>query len=390
LFDSGQVYLSATVAPHNRMVIDEISVEVPAGNPASVRVMPTLDPQPQSDSSLRAAAPKAFRIGAFMETGAYGGAFRDSPEHRATLAREFNSMTVYTSFSGQHPAPDRWDFCDLDIGVAYAQANQMTISAQTLLYDATAGALPDWLINGGLNTDQVRSAIRDYIRTVVGRYRGRIGRWNVENELLDQNGQTRDLFFSRTLGPGFLDDAFRWAREADSAAKLFYNEYSAGGLGAKSDGVFNLVKGLHDRGVPIDGVGLQMHVTINPTRKPFEYAPPPTADVAANMQRLAGLGLDVYITEMDVKVGEDATRAKLDEQAQVFASMLRVCLAAPNCGVFATWGVSDRYSWYRRPASACAFPGFSCTLPWEQPLLFDESFQPKPAYDAVLGVLAGR
>jgi endo-1,4-beta-xylanase len=118
-------------------------------------------------------------------------------------------------------------------------------------------------------------------------------------------------------------------------------------------------------GVPIDGVGFQMHVFLDgPTRQ----------DLAANMRRLGDLGLQVHITEMDVRTyASDASPAeKMAAQAEVYRTAVSVCLEAPNCNVFATWGLSDRYSW---------IPGYFKQP--DTPLLFDLEGQPKPAYQAV-------
>jgi endo-1,4-beta-xylanase len=132
---------------------------------------------------------------------------------------------------------------------------------------------------------------------------------------------------------------------------------------------------LKKKGVPIDGVGLQMHIGIGPRE-----APQPD-DVSANMDRLAALGLEVQITEMDVKIqnGVGSDDRKLTAQASVYADMLHVCLQHKNCTAFLTWGFVDTYSW---------IPGF--TGHDDAPLPFDKAYKPKPAYDTLLNVLSGQ
>src|SRR5205085_2625309 len=125
-------------------------------------------------------------------------------------------------------------------------------------------------------------------------YRGRVNIWDVVNEALNDDGTLRNSLWLQVIGPDYIDWAFRWAHEANPQAQLYYNDYGGEGLGPKSDAIYNLVKGLLRRGVPINGVGLQMHVSIDDYPKP--------QDVLANMQRLAALGLKVQITEMDVEV----------------------------------------------------------------------------------------
>ncbi len=181
----------------------------------------------------------------------------------------------------------------------------------------------------------------------------------------------RNTFWLQKIGPEYIELAFRWAHEADPQALLFYNDYNNEGLNPKSDAIYRLVQDLRSRGVPIHGVGLQMHLRVD--------LPPDTQAVAANMERLAQLGLQVHITEIDVRIqnGSGSTEERLRAQAQIYRDMLSVCLNATNCPAFVTWGVSDQYSW---------IPGFTGNP--DAPLLFDASFQPKPAYNALVELLS--
>src|ERR1039457_2628464 len=170
-----------------------------------------------------------------------------------------------------------------------------------------------------------------------------------------------------------MDMAFQWAHAADPTAKLFYNDTFAEGLGAKSDAVYNLVKGMLSRGVPVNGVGFEMHVTLT--------SAPSQADISSNMARLAALGLEVHITEMDVRLLVDsngnASAAALASQAAIYQSVMSACQAAPNCTAFLTWGITDAYSGW----SPGTHPGLGAAL------LLDAKYQPKPAYNSVAGVL---
>jgi endo-1,4-beta-xylanase len=178
--------------------------------------------------------------------------------------------------------------------------------------------------------------------------------------------------FRQKLGDGYIADAFRLARAADPQALLFYNDYSGEGLGAKSDAIYALVSGLKAQGVPIDGVGLQMHVRAG--------APPSEAGVTANMRRLAALGLRVNISEMDVRVGDigGGTPANLDTQKAVYRSMVGVCVAEPACDGVTFWGFTDAHSWIYSQYGADA------------PLLFDAQYAPKPAFFGVFDAFMRR
>ena len=192
--------------------------------------------------------------------------------------------------------------------------------------------------------------------------------WDVVNEALDGNGRLRDTIWRTVIGDDYIEMAFRWAHEADPAAKLFYNDFDAEGLGTKSDAVYIFVQNLLAKGIPIHGVGLQMHVS-------QDFAPAPQ-NVITNMQRFAALGLYIHVSEMDVRLVMPPSPQTLALQAQVYANAMQACLAVSACTQFTTWGFTGKFSWI--PAF---FPGFGAALP------FDEDYHPKLAYHALLATL---
>jgi len=290
------------------------------------------------------------------------------PLYAETLAREFNMVTPENAlkFGRTQPSRDQYTFRDADAIIAFARANGMAVRGHTLVWHVV---LPRWLTGGAFTREELLAILRAHITTVVGRYRGQIAAWDVVNEALGNDGSWRDTIWHKTIGPEYVDLAFRWAHEADPQARLFYNDYGCEGLGRKSDAVYALVKGLRQRGVPIDGVGLQMHVRTD--------ASPESAEAAANLQRLAALGLEVHITEMDVRINGVVTEEKLARQASIYKDMLRVCIAAENCRAFVLWGFTDRHSWIPQ-----YFRGWGSALP------FDEAYRPKPAYRALMEALS--
>jgi len=214
----------------------------------------------------------------------------------------------------------------------------------------------------------MRAAMEDHIATVAGRYSGRVGSWDVVNEALNEDGTLRGSFWLQTLGPSYIADAFRFARQADPDAKLFINDYNVEGQNAKSDGLYNLVSDLQAQGVPIDGVGLQGHLIVGQT----------PGDIQANIARFAALGVEVRITELDIRMTLPVDDAKLAQQADDYRGVIDACLAVPGCTGITTWGFTDKYSWI--PGF---FDGQGAALP------FDENYNPKPAYDALHAALAG-
>jgi len=207
------------------------------------------------------------------------------------------------------------------------------------------------------------------------------------NEAIADGNDPAAMFKANTWFPkvpDYVEAAFTFARAAAPSAKLCYNEYGAEGLGVKSDKVFALATNLTRKGL-LDCVGLQMHISVD------SY--PAFADVSANIARLVALGLDVHVTEMDVRCAPAADgticgAARLAAQADIYAGMLGACLAnakptAPSgrggCKSFETWGFTDRHTWlwdFQNPKHLDM-----------QPLPFDGNYNAKPAYAAMLATL---
>lgn len=288
-------------------------------------------------------------------------------EYREVLAREFNTLTTENEvkFVVVHPERDRYDFTRPDALVSFAKEHHMTVRGHTIVW---YHALPRWLTETEFTRDELKEILRDHIQTLVGRYRGQIEHWDVVNEPLEADGSLRDTIWMRGIGPDYIDLAFRWAHEADPDARLYLSDYGEG-LNSKGDGFYSLAKELKERGVPIDGVGFQTHIGFLSANDPTE--------VAENMKRLNEAGLEVVITEMDVPINTKQFTGsfanKLEQQADIYRYFLNICLEAPNCNTLNMWGFTDRYTWLK---------SFLGTV--KAPLIFDEDYQPKPAYHAML------
>ena len=188
---------------------------------------------------------------------------------------------------------------------------------------------------------------------------------------MGDDGALRRGFWLDALGPDYIAAAFRFAHEADPDALLFYNDFSIEEPGPKADGAFALVKSLVEEGVPIDGVGFQAHGVPG-----F----PSSDDLAIQMERYVDLGLEVAVTELDVRVTVPPSARSLSVQADTYTATLDACLRTPACRSFTVWGFTDMQSWVPK-----SFPGQGAAT------LFDEQLQPKPAYVALEARLrAGR
>lgn len=317
-----------------------------------------------SATSLRtAAAARNLQIGAAVAAGP----LQDDRLYAETLGREFGLVTPenVAKFGPVHPEQDRYHFGPLDAIVEFAGRHQMQARGHTLVWHSQ---LADWVTAAERSPEGWRGLLSDHVAAVVGRYRSRIAAWDVVNEALNDDGSLRDTPWLRALGPEYLDLAFCLAHQADPEARLFYNDYGAEGMGTKSDAVVTLARDFLDRDLPLHGVGLQMHVGVG-------HCPPPE-QVAANMARLAELGLEVQITELDVRVEAPFRDEDLRRQTDIYRDLLQVCLEAPNCTALVLWGFSDRHSWV-----PSFFKG------WGKALIFDEEYRPKPAYEALLKTL---
>ena len=306
--------------------------------------------------------------------------------YASTLAREFNMVEAEDAMKWWVLRPDRdsYDFRQGDEVVRFAASHQMKVRGHCLVWGRTN---PDWLTQGHFTTRQLSRLLHQHITRVMKHYSGEVFAWDVVNEALDENGNLRDSLWYNQPGIGlskkgtaYIEQVFRWAHEADARALLFYNDAEGEGMNRKSDAIYAMVKDFKRRGVPIDGVGLQMHMpTVDADTRAI------AADLSANIARLAELGVQVHITELDVSLPLDSNGAPrtedLTRQAEVYRGIVRACLNNRGCTAIQTWGFADKYSWI----------GSHSHRTRGHALPFDRAYQPKAAYRAVWEELsAGR
>ena len=301
------------------------------------------------------------------------------PAYAAVLADEFNMVEAEDAMKWWVLRPDEatYDFRQADELVRFAQAHRMKVRGHCLVWGRYN---PRWLTQGQFTSRQLSKLLHEHINRVMRHYSGQVFAWDVINEALDENGNLRDSLWYNQPGIGFsqqgmkyIEQVFRWAHKADPKALLFYNEAEGEGLSRKSNAIYAMVKDFRSRGVPIHGVGLQMHIPLLDAD---------LAAVAANLARISALGLQVHITELDVSVPIDSSghaRAEdLARQADVYRSIVRTCLNSVGCSAIQTWGFTDKYSWIGSHSHGAR----------GQALLFDRSYLRKEAYFSVLHELA--
>jgi endo-1,4-beta-xylanase len=326
--------------------------------------------------------PPSLREAATLRGILVGAAVRPSlfseAAYSASLAHEFNMVEAEDAMKWWtlRQKQDAFDFRDGDEIVRFAQAHGMKVRGHCLVWDHNN---PAWLTENHFDSDQLSHLLQEHIATVMKHYAGQVFAWDVVNEALDENGRFKNSPWYNQPGIGFaendsayIEQAFRWAREADPKALLFYNDNGAEGLGRKSDAVYAMVKDFSSRGVPIDGVGLQMHMTASDIDLDYEA-------IEKNISRLAALGLQVHITELDVSLPVDPVTKQagdddLKKQSDIYRRIVRACLRIRGCTAIQTWGFSDKYSWIGSHSHGTR----GAALP------FDRGYKTKPAYNAML------
>ena len=288
------------------------------------------------------------------------------------LAREFDSLTPGWEMKWGYV--DRMGYEVADYLVRFASDHRMKVKGHCLIWHTD---LPAW-VNSQMSANDLRLAMQKHIREEVTHYKGKVYAWDVVNEAVDDKEGLRKTVFLEKLGEEYIAEAFQLAHETDPNAFLFYNDYDAEAAGgwqkAKSDRVYELVRRLVSEGFPIHGVGLQMHLEA--------WSCPKAEDVAANVRRLAALGLKVVISEMDVRITDKKLPGTLSErlevQRRIYHDIIAACLKEKGFAGVTLWGFTDAHSWIDESLGA------------DDPLLFDEHYKPKPAYWGLMDALVSR
>lgn len=345
-----------------------------------------------SSPTLRGVYEDDFLIGVALNISQVDG---KNPKAAEIAALHFSSITAENDMKWDrlHPVPGRYDFRNADAYVDFARRNKMTLIGHTLVWHSQT---PDWVFKGKNGGDATRAELlvkmKDHIDTVVGRYKGKVSGWDVVNEVISDGPEAlRYSPWRRIIGDDYIDHAFRFAKVADPHAELYYNDYGLE-CRVKRARAIVMLKGLIERGVPIDAVGMQCHLGLT-----F----PEVGEVDLAIRDFAALGLKVMITELDVDVlpskddidvadisrveGSDPTldpyTSGLPDEvqrqlAERYAGLFRVFLHHKEHITRVTlWGLHDGQTWRNH------FPIRGRT---NHPLLFNRELIPKPAFFSVL------
>jgi endo-1,4-beta-xylanase len=286
------------------------------------------------------------------------------------LASEFTYVTPENAMKWGPLQPDAntWNFAQSDAIVAAADAARQQVKGHALVWHSQ---LPSF-IDDSLSAEDLREHMNRHIHTTMRHFRHDVAAWDVVNEAFADDGTLRDTVFSRKLGDSFIAHAFRKAHATDRYARLIYNDYGTEVVNAKSNAVYEMVKKLKQKRVPIDAVGFQMHVDAR-------FAPT-VAQLTENFQRFADLGVWVNISEMDVRVAGlsgSSQAEKLAIQQQIYHRVVNACLAVDKCKAITIWGFTDRHSW------------IDSTFGADDPLIYDDNYARKPAYYGMVDGFVG-
>jgi endo-1,4-beta-xylanase len=339
---------------------------------------------PEPEPTLKDALKDKFYIGAALNYQQFTGT--DSLAVKV-IRKHFNAIVPENCMKSEvmQPVEGQFDFTQSDQFVTFGETNGLFITGHCLIWHSQA---PRWFFIDENGNDVSREVLiermKSHISTVVSRYKGRIKGWDVVNEAIMDDGSWRESKFYRIIGEDFIELAFQFAHEADPEAELYYNDYSMANEG-KRKAVANMVKNLQAKGIRIDAIGMQGHLSMDfPSVEEFEKS----------IFAFSELGIKVMITELDLSIlpspkpnaGADVAlnyeyqqslnpyTGGLPQEVDVawterFSEFFMLFLKHQDkISRVTLWGVSDAGSWRNN----WPIPGRT-----DYPLLFDRNYHPK-------------
>ena len=327
-----------------------------------------------------------FALGAAIDTQ-YGN-------YASILAKHFNSVTAedQMKFDALQPTEGNFTYETADQMVGFATNSGMQVRGHALVWHRQT---PSWVFAG--SSQQVLQRMQNHITQVMQHFQGKVKVWDVVNEAIMDDGSYRtdseeegqQSGWYGKLGESYIAEAFKAARAADPSAKLFYNDYY-NYHPVRRQAIYDMLAGLLADGVPVDGVGLQCHLNLEPGTDPSEQSFHQTVEnLETAIEMYASLGLDVQITEMDLSLylrgvtytpdmfyttatfTPDIQQQQADRYRDFFEMFRR---QSDKISSVTFWGVADDNTWLSEFSSGRR----------DFPLLFDTEHKEKPAFWAVL------
>ncbi len=351
----------------------------------------SVDKGQKPEPGLKDAFSRKFYIGVAMNAPQITGADTLSIK---LIKHHFNSITAENCMKSEsvQPVEDSFNYTLADKFVEFGKKNNMKIIGHVLIWHTQA---PAWFFSDKEGKDVTRDVLigrmKNHIYSLVGRYKGRVHGWDVVNEAIMDNGTWRENKFYKIIGEDYVHLAFEFAREADPAAELYYNDYSMA-LPGRREGVVKMIRKLQEQGIKVDGIGMQCHVNMNfPSIEEFEKS----------ILAFSGLGVKVMITEMDITVlpspdqqaGADIANnfeykkamnpytESLPDSVEIawnkrYAAFFKLFLKhRDKIDRVTVWGLTDGQSWRNY------WPMRGRT---DYPLLFNRDFKAKPIVETII------
>jgi endo-1,4-beta-xylanase len=342
-------------------------------------------PKAPASVTLKETFKDRFLVGVALNPRQFNGT---NLEGAALVIREFNAITAENAmkWDALEPQNGQFRFDQADQFVEFGRTNGMVIIGHNLCWHSQ---LPAWVSQPDpgqteLTKEVLLARLKRHILTVASRYKGKVKGWDVVNEAInDGAGDYRQTVFYRVIGKEYLAWAFKWAHEADPDAELYYNDYNLDANDQKRATAIELVKYLREQGAVIHGIGLQGH---------YNLESPSTAKIDETIRMFSELGLKVHVTELDVRANAAAnaaltgavggrgpggpipplTDAEQQALAKRYSEIFEVFLRHKSIARVTFWGLRDADSWRRQ----------------NSPLIFDNAYGRKPAYDAIIATAA--
>ena len=286
--------------------------------------------------------------------------------YKSIAIKQFNSVTPENIFKAEylHPEPAFFDWTDADSLTNFCIANNKRLHGHTLIWHQQ---LPKWILNFQGNSSDWEQLIKTHIQTIVLHFKGKVTGWDVVNEAFNEDGTLRNTIWRQKIGAGYIEKAFIYAHEADPNVLLFYNDYNLESNPNKRNSVIGFLNNLRNRGIKIDGIGIQMHINILSTE---------ATQVASALQSISNNDYQIHLSELDISVnplGKDITPSQslFTKQANLLGEIVLQYKQIPARYQYGItfWGISDKTSWiidyFNRE---------------DYPLLYDDNYLPKPAY----------
>jgi endo-1,4-beta-xylanase len=360
-FDKILVYIESS-NPTLEFYIDEISISTKI-KPEEISVAGINKKLP----SLSKVYDKYFKIGTCVELDQLIG------KEGELLIKHFSSITPENIMKPRYlsTSEDKFYFDDADKLVNFALENKKLIRGHTLLWHQQSA---EWMFydddGNEVSKEVLLKRLEKHIKTVVSRYKDKIYAWDVVNEVVETSGLRKSKWLN-IIGEEYIEKAFIYANEADPNAKLFINEYDTTDK-VKGEVFYNLVKKLIDKGIPVHGIGLQYHISL-------DY--PSIQAISDSLKKYNDLGLEIHITELDMSLNADpniktgtAPRDLLIRQAHRYKEIFDIFKTYKSITNVTFWGFQDGHTWLTYLPVKKA----------DWPLIFDNKFNTKYAYWALV------